>query len=122
MPMNCFSPRASCIAVRSGTKPCSAITRCTRSRVMGSTLVLLFSTRETVDFETPARRAISRMVGFITRELPHLDHTRTINGTEALPLYCELLSVNHRLTSGPGRRPGPLTWRYSDEQEMLSFS
>src|SRR5579883_61538 len=38
--------------------------RMTRSLSVGLTVGLLFSTRETVAFETPARRAISWMVNF----------------------------------------------------------
>ena len=45
-----------------GLKCCCSITCNTRSRVCGLTLPSLFKTRETVDFPTPLRRAISLMV------------------------------------------------------------
>lgn len=49
-----------------GTKPCSAMTCSTRSRVACFTLGSWLSTRETVDLPTPERRAISRMVSFLS--------------------------------------------------------
>ena len=49
-------------AEREGEKPCCCITASTRSRVRSLTPLSLLSTRDTVDFPTPLKRAISLMV------------------------------------------------------------
>lgn len=49
-------------AEREGEKPCCCITASTRSRVRSLTPLSLLRTRDTVDFPTPLKRAISLMV------------------------------------------------------------
>jgi hypothetical protein len=56
-------PRESALAARLGRYCSSSITCCTRALVDSRMLGWLFSTRETVWCDTPARRATSRMLG-----------------------------------------------------------
>ena len=67
-------------------KPCSRTTRSTTSRVCGETSGRPLITRETVAIETPAARAISRIVALDWSPLPSLrailafKHNPTGNG------------------------------------------
>src|SRR5260370_42443116 len=63
-PIKRLRPPASPEAAMLGTNLFSLKTRKTRSRVAGSTFDFWLRTRETVDLETPARRAISCVLSF----------------------------------------------------------
>src|SRR5215471_6330930 len=63
-PITRLRPPASLDAVMLGTNDCSSMRRKMRSRVAGSTSGFWFNTRETVALETPAKRAMSRIVIF----------------------------------------------------------
>ena len=62
--MSRLRPPAKLEAVMLGRNACSSMIRRMRSRVSGSTSGFWFNTRETVALETPANRAMSRIVIF----------------------------------------------------------